>query len=296
MRLRSSTTASCIAPDWDAQHVGCYAAADVDAPALRTWAAEDGGMALGRCTLACLRSGDAERMEDVVIGVRAGGCHCLSAAPSAKVKRRADSECAAPCGADESQLCGGAETLSVYRAPAGLSATVSAGGDQPCAFAPSADATPALHAVSPGSAAPGTVLTLSGSGFAPSGAGAVAVTVCGQPCEVAASSEAQVTCAMPACSAATSAVMLHVPPRGYASHPAAGDVTVGGVLALQHVLRSDASGAVVAGAAEGSAAGGARLVLRGTGFGAASSMRVVLDGGGELVPCEVTSSSREGPT
>ena len=56
VRLRDRSTALCAAPNWDELHLGCFATAEL-ANATASATSWPGGMALGRCALACARAG-----------------------------------------------------------------------------------------------------------------------------------------------------------------------------------------------------------------------------------------------
>ena len=147
---------------------------------------------------------------------------------------------------------------NVYRLPESLSTT---GAALPCSFDFGAAQTPTLTATSSAQLAATATLTLTGSGFA-GGTAAPTVAVCaGLPCAVTSYDDTSIACSMPNCaSAAADPIMVHVPPYGYASQD--GSLSVRGVLGVTAL-----SGPMGAGVpANGSAAGGVRLTISGSGF------------------------------
>ena len=158
---------------------------------------------------------------------------------------------------------------NVYRLPASLSTT---GAALPCSFAFGAAQTPTLTATSSTQLVANATLTLTGSGLA-TGTAAPTVAVCaGLPCAVMSFDDTSISCTMPECaSSSTEPIMVHVPPYGYASQD--GSLFVQGVLSVTAL-----SGPVGAGVpAKGSAAGGVRLTVSGSGFEPnATHMKVTL--------------------
>ena len=150
------------------------------------------------------------------------------------------------------------DAVSLYQLPASLSTS---GFELPCSFRFRSDATPTLTLASTARAAVNASLTLVGTQFA-SGTGPPTVEVCGgQPCRVESFDATSLTCAMPDCpeAAASTPVLVHVPPMGYASQ--SGSIVVGGILSITAIRGPAANGE-----AAGSAAGGVRLTIYGTGF------------------------------
>ena len=96
---------------------------------------------------------------------------------------------------------------------------------------------------------------------------------------------------MPDCPEAStpSPILVHVPPKGYASQ--SGLVVVGGVLSISAV-----GGPVADGGAAGSAAGGVQLTIHGTGFEADPSLMKVtlrrIGGSTDLAVCTVIASTQ----
>ncbi len=188
---------------------------------------------------------------------------------------------------------------SVYRMPSTLSTDAEDGVILACLSQRDAAVTPHLYAVTPQAAAFNSTLTLVGANLTVNATAkgvngtrvplTPTVSVCGGvACPVTLHNATHVQCRMPMCAAVANATtLLHVPPHGYARPH--GDTAVRAVLSLSSVaLKSNATTL-----AEGSAAGGLTLVLRGVGFAdEPARMAVSLrHGGGHLAQCEVLASS-----
>ena len=180
------------------------------------------------------------------------------------------------------------DAVSLYRLPASLSTS---GLELPCSFRFRSDATPTLTNASTTRAAVNASLTLTGTQFA-SGTGPPTVEVCGgQPCRVESFDATSLTCAMPDCpeAAALTPVLVHVPPMGYASQ--SGSIVVGGILGITTIRGPAANGE-----AAGSAAGGVRLTITGTGFERDPAlMKVTLrasGGSADIASCTVVASGQ----
>ncbi len=169
----------------------------------------------------------------------------------------------------------------MYMLPASLSTS---GNELPCSFAVSAARTPSLSDASEERLAANQSLVLTGSGFM-HGAAPPTVTVCGgRTCAVTAHTKTSITCTMPDCPAvvpsASSQIVVHVPPFGYAQHGTDDPLAVSGMLSL----------AATAPAA-GSSGGGVRVTVTGSGFSPdASKMHVSLRGLSADSNCTVLSS------
>lgn len=181
---------------------------------------------------------------------------------------------------DDCADCGPAtDTLiSVYRMPAPATS---------CSFTALSSRTATLIASSATALAANATLTLTGNGFGKTGA---TVTVCGgRTCAVASQTNTQITCRMPDCPVETTEkIFVHIAPYGYASN--ANSLSVKGVLSLAGVALR---GGTTSGTPSGSAAGGVRLMLTGTGFSSdITKMQVdIMSSATVLAPCTVTYST-----
>ena len=324
VRLRTQTTAACGRPDWDtALHVGCFQvglsvasrwSAYAGVTALHTASFDHGGqskLSLERCEAEC--RGRAAKAFAVFDGAKQ--CACLSAEPNtdASVPRF---NCSQTCGADEAQICGGefAQTCSALSlaanpprcAPYTMYASIYRmlltsdwdGTGLPCRFELTHAYTPSITSALPSQLAVSDVLTIAvGDLLMQHSNGPPAVSVCGGvPCPRLSSNATHILCRMPTCSvAATEPVVVHVPPLGYASHPSHAPIVVRGVLTVSGV-RLEGGSNTSAALAEGSAAGGVRLVVSGSGFDDATSTMLVqlVDAGPSnaiIAGCRVLSSS-----
>ena len=179
---------------------------------------------------------------------------------------------------------------SVYRLPASLSTD---GTKLPCSFSFQQGLTPSIATASASQLAAGASLTLTGTNLprrpkVTTTIGAPTVSVCGgRECAVTDYDSTQIVCTMPDCDAITSdPILVHVAPHGYAAHD--GSLVVAGVVSVTAVEGPGGVGAV----ARGSAAGGVRLTVTGTGFSAKQGdMSVALcegvDGSGAATGCGV---------
>ena len=312
LRLGAQTSARCAAPNWEALHVGCftndkytnaYEGTPLDV------ATFTGGFSLERCALHCTA---AAPPHPGAIGFAAFGdvCTCLSAWTLPASGEHSTSNCSTTCSADDvtdgHQMCGTvlppvpppelpnvvppANFSSLYKLPTSLSTT---GADLPCSFSFAATATPTLTSVSASQATVNTTLTIAGTGFA-TGSGPPTVDVCGgsggrRLCTVTSYTATAIECRMPDCpdSAQAPPLLVHVPPHGYASHD--GTLQVSGVLAVTAVTGPSGAADPLAGSAQG----GLRLTITGSGFAAdAARMKVGLRASGastDLAGCEIAT-------
>ena len=295
VRLGQQTTARCAAPNWDELHVGCFLnesyTNEYQGQPTDTVVFEN-GFSLERCALHCSRVA----VEPAVVAFAAtlDLCTCLSlqALPSTD-DAKSNLNCSVTCSAEDvetgSQLCGNGDPYpmsSIYMLPDSLSTSDSS---SPCSFTFSAASTPTLSNVSASAVALNETLVLTGTGFA-TGSGSPSVDVCGgRLCPVASYNATTIVCKMPDCPVqSASPVLVHVTPLGYASQ--SGSIAVSGVLSVTAILGPEGEGSTAA----GSAAGGVRLTIRGTGFESdAAHMRVTLRAAGgstDLADCVVLSS------
>ena len=285
---KGQSTARCAAPRWQKQLVGCFKThrdnqttpdynGIIDAFAGQRGSAHTfvEGFSLERCAQYCSSNADATA---VAFAAEMDVCTCLTERSLGIAQSRPGNaaDCSALCSAAEfgGELCGQgppSSMASVYRLPATFSSSADTGGAlQPCSFAFDASSTPTLTAASASAVAVGGTLTLTGTRFN-SGKAPPTVSVCGgRPCVVASYDATSITCAVPDCAATSSPlpVFVHVPPIGYASQ--VGGVATGGKLDVVAITP-----------ATGSAAGGVRLTINGTGFedrAARLSVTLVADG------------------
>ena len=314
LRLVGKTTARCSAPNWKTLYVGCFgtwetnetiseedlqnelnlrmpfAYNDSYAGQLGSARTFPNGFSLERCASYCRNAASA-----VAFAAETDLCTCLSAATvlSAQSHPAPASNCSATCSSEDtehgSQLCGNPppySMASIYMLPIALSTS---GSETPCSFSFASSATPSLTATSTAQAAVNATLTLTGTEFA-SGTGPPVVELCGgHECRVESYNASSITCFMPDCpeASAPAPILVRVPPMGYATQ--SGSIVTSGVLSVSRI-----SGPAADGAPTGSAAGGVRLTIYGTGFHPAPAlMKVTLRAtGGDIANCTVVVSGQ----
>jgi hypothetical protein len=314
LRLVGKTTARCLAPNWETLYVGCFgtwetnetiseeelqnelnlrmpfAYNDSYAGQLGSARTFPNGFSLERCASYCRSAASA-----VAFAAETDLCTCLSIETvlSAQSHPAPASNCSATCSSEDaahgSQLCGNPppySMASIYMLPVALSTS---GSETPCSFSFASSATPSLMATSTAQAAVNATLTLTGTEFA-SGTGPPVVELCGgHECRVESYNASSITCFMPDCpdASAPAPILVHVPPMGYATQ--SGSIVTSGVLSVSRI-----SGPAADGAPTGSAAGGVRLTIYGTGFNPAPVlMKVTLHAtGGDIANCTIVASGQ----